>query len=872
MKRILTPLFLLFCCAAAPMITHATVAQAAAAYQYLEDEAEPQVDVSFTAQTAALGGLTLLFDFKDNKNFYALELMPTSALLRSMIDGTPRRLASAPMTWKPTSQITLKRRPWVMQVIVERRVVLTAYDATFNKGKIGFAANGGWSWKETRVQSIVQPIEEELYFTDDFTRLEGQQTEWKEAGGKWTLTASSENISTTNMEMSANPFSYQAATPTGDAFAHVGRRFWDNYDARISARPTGRGTMGLAVYVQDPKNYLAFLWSAVEGPKARQLVRVVDGSTTVLASAPGAFLPRQWYRVGVRTSPGYLEASLDGSPVFKVRNDWFGQGGVGLIARDMSAVNFDDLRVQSFDYYRLDFAETSTSAWTPVGGVWKAENGVLTSTSAPDEQGGTRVYLTGRDNWTGYEMTVSARTGAAGGCGLMVGYRDNKNYAVFRWAGPQSTLPFKGRQQLLHYRDGKATIVRDDPVTVLATADTDGYVRIDLRMNAGQLAVYADNKMLAQTADERLALGRPGLWAQGTTPVSFRDVVMFFPPPPEKPKVPPKMASDSLMVGWASPSGEWPPSQGENGLEFWNTGDFFGDTTIEFPWRKAIHARGKLELALRAQRDRFDSGYVLRVEGAEAKGDLRLTLLKGTAVLKQVDFNPQDLLEAAEKEAGATPPAAEGESRPQGVPIRIELEGRGIAVSMGGRPVLAYLRDEKEEAPTGTSLSARATGFALRTKDLRAFSANRDDYTFNEAPTDWYSPSGNWSVISRWPCYSDWSFFGGQGLNPVLWTKRTYSGDTVVEMYAHNQMDLPKELGYSKPGDLNLTIGGDGKNPSSGYSFVVAGWDNTRTRILKGSQVVAENATEAARFIKPINHNMAFHRRWYYIRAEVRQA
>jgi len=260
----------------------------------------------------------------------------------------------------------------------------------------------------------------------------------------------------------------------------------------------------------------------------------------------------------------------------------------------------------------------------------------------------------------------------------------------------------------------------------------------------------------------------------------------------------------------------------------------------------------------------------VRAEGTEDKSGVRLSLLQGDKVLKQVDFNPKDLKDLPDAAETEEKTVTEGEAKPQGVPIRIEIEGHGIAISMGGRPVLAYLSGDKEAAPTGTSLAARATGFALRTKDLRAFSANRDDYTFNEAPTDWYSPSGNWSVISRWACYSDWSFFGGQGLNPVLWSKRTYSGDTVVEMYAHNQMDLPKELGYSKPGDLNLTIGGDGKNPSSGYSFVIAGWDNTRSRILKGSEVVGENSTEAARFVKPINHNLAYHRRWYYIRAEVR--
>jgi hypothetical protein len=85
-------------------------------------------------------------------------------------------------------------------------------------------------------------------------------------------------------------------------------------------------------------------------------------------------------------------------------------------------------------------------------------------------------------------------------------------------------------------------------------------------------------------------------------------------------------------------------------------------------------------------------------------------------------------------------------------------------------------------------------------------------------------------------------------------------------------MDLPKELGYSNPGNLNITLLGDGKNPSSGYSFVVAGWHNTTSKILRGTQTVAQNATENARFERPMNQNLSFQKRWFYIRAEARRS
>jgi hypothetical protein len=831
----------------------------AATYQFLEDDAEPQFNLQFGVKPAASGTLSVVFDYRDAKNFYALDFTPGTVALRAVLNGTTQRLSQANAKVTATSQVVVKRRQWVMEVVVDRRVVLSAYDAALDTGKIGALGSGGWAWKDARMQPV-----EDIYWTDDFTRLPGENGEWKTGAGRWTLTSSSEESAAAGsskrtvserIEMSANPFAYRSIGVQGASWTQAGRWFWDNYEASISVKPLARGTVGLAVYAQDAKNYIALQWSAREGDAARQLVRVVDGRSTVLASAPGAFLPRQWYRMTVRTSPGFLETFIDGASVFKMRNDWFGQGGIGLIARDMRTVDFDDAKVTSYDYFRQDFSGSLGSAWRPVGGRWNAANGVISSAPAAGDNGKTRLLLSGRSDWDGYQVSALARAGAGGACGLVVGYRDDKNYIAFRWAGPSSAVSFKGRQQLMRYQNGKARIVSDEPLSL--RADKDGYVPITMRMAHGGVAVLVGNHLVAQTADESITAGQPALWAQGLTTPTFRDVVLAFPPEPQAPKVAPKMADDALMVGWASLSGEWPPMNADDGIEYWNTGDFFGNATIEYGWRRAAYQGGKLELALRTQREKFNGGFLARFEDLRDKGTLRVTLLRGATTLKQAEFDWKRIA---------------GDDNTKPVPLRIELEGRGILFSIAGKPAMTYVIPGTEPVTaSGTNFAARASGFRLSARDLRATSENRDDYTFTEAPTDWYAPQGEWSVISRWPCYADWSFFGGSGLNPVLWTKRTYSGDTVVEYYAHNQMDLPKEPGYSTPGNLNVTIGGDGRNPSSGYSFVVAGWDNTRSRIYKGTQMLDENIKEVARFVKPINHNPTFHNRWYYIRAEARQ-
>jgi hypothetical protein len=843
MKKIFSLLLLLSLCTLA-------CAQPAAKYQFLEDEAEPQFNLSFNATTATTGSLSLVFDYKDAANYYALDLAPAasgaqSATLKSVLNGVEHKLDSSATKIPSGTSITLQRRPWLMRVLVGKTALLTAYDATLNEGRIGFANSGRWSYTEPRVQ----PVEESIFFNDDFTRDRGETGEWKIASGQWQITAASDRITTGNQDMSANPFSFTVKPGSTPALAQSGRRFWDNYDAQVSVLPAAQGTIGVAVYVQDASNYLALLWSSQEGPEARRLVKVENGQSTLLAKAPGAYLPRQWYRVSMRTSPGFVEATIDGQPALRARSDAFAQGGVGLIAQK-TAANFDDVHVRSYPYFRQDFAGPTGGAWTPAGGFWRADAGTLNSASKPGDGGATRTLVAGDGSWGNYQITASGKTGENGACGLMAGYRDDKNFLVFRWAGDKSTLPFKGRAQLLRYKDGKAEILTD---STAPEPENDGYVRATLRFVGGAATVLCKGQILAQAADESLQSGQPGLWAQGAPTVSFREVVMFLPPEPDAPKVAPRFEGDSLMVGWASPSGEWPPRRVENNLEFWNTGEFFGDATVEYVWRPTLYADGVYEVSLHAKDGDFKSGTVVRVEG---KDTLKFSIQSGAQTVKTAEVSLKQL-----NATDAKPPQ-----------IRIEREGRAVLVSANATPLLSYLPGDGESTPTGTKIAARSQKFTIQAKDLRAMSANRDDYTFSEAPTDWYSPQGNWTVFHRWPCYSDWSFFGGTGTAPIIWSKREYSGDTVVEFYSHPQMNLPKELGYAHPGDLNVTLGGDGKSLASGYSFVLAGWFNTKTAIMKGNTVVAQTDSKPnATFERAINHNSQFHRKWFYIRAESRR-
>ncbi len=160
-------------------------------------------------------------------------------------------------------------------------------------------------------------------------------------------------------------------------------------------------------------------------------------------------------------------------------------------------------------------------------------------------------------------------------------------------------------------------------------------------------------------------------------------------------------------------------------------------------------------------------------------------------------------------------------------------------------------------------------------QQVRVESPQVYDYTFTLAPSDWVMATGDWRVRSRWSCTPDWNFMGGESAQAAaIWNKREFVGDITVEAYMSYKMNVLGEGGYRNGTDFNITLCGDGRNLSSGYSFIVGGWGNSWTRILKGTEVLAETREPAHRPVTLLDGSpgsWAWHRRWWEMRAVKRQ-
>ncbi|GAH89372.1 unnamed protein product, partial [marine sediment metagenome] len=154
-------------------------------------------------------------------------------------------------------------------------------------------------------------------------------------------------------------------------------------------------------------------------------------------------------------------------------------------------------------------------------------------------------------------------------------------------------------------------------------------------------------------------------------------------------------------------------------------------------------------------------------------------------------------------------------------------------------------------------------GLVLSSPSLR-------DYTFSRAPVDWETARGVWRLLARWRCDPRWSWFGGASDElACAWNRRAFKGDVALDYFACPQMFARGAPYYRHPGDFDSTICADGRDLSSGYSFLYGGWKGTRTALFRRDEVVAETREFLPPHTRDRNPPMmgptGLHRRWFHL-------
>ena len=303
---------------------------------------------------------------------------------------------------------------------------------------------------------------------------------------------------------------------------------------------------------------------------------------------------------------------------------------------------------------------------------------------------------------------------------------------------------------------------------------------------------------------------------------------------------------DALMENWASNAHAW--RAGADGT-WWHTGDFYQDASLNVPIPN-LGAESQLTLLLAADEAAAAKGARLIIENDH--GTVSFKLSEGGQTVKSLSL--------PEKEVA-------GQLRF----VRRPLDEKHVLlrVAIGDRVVLNETAKAERADAGSMKVGVRLAKLApLDWEQVTATTSHLLDYTFTSAPVDWESSAGRWDVSERWTCSPQWGFFMGlDAVNPTLWSRFAVRGDFTLEAYLATPMDQTR--GERGPHDLNLTVGGDGRDLATGYSFLFGANQQRSNRVLRGDAVVADNPLE----IPPFKNNSAqnTHQDWFYVRLERHQ-
>jgi len=716
----------------------------------------------------------------------------------------PARYRAAECTW------TLRREEWRAALLVNGAVVARLYAPPCGNG---VSVSKSLSTPLPRYQPLG-----ELSWSDDFMREERGLGDWAPVKGKWQIAGLEDPRA--DRRRSANPFSLQATTDdTGVASAEAGYWFWGDRQASVAVKPLDAQAISLDLLV-SADGRLALTWTRGVREGKLQWVLAPGGGETVLAERSGGFEPNQWYALRASVSDGFLSGQIDDGEPLAAKCDALGQGAFGLSVRaapEALAARFDDAELRAAEEVREDFTTPVIGKWTDLQGAWVTDRERHCRRPLRD---GESLTAAGGADWTDYrveaDVTWPRGEDAQAGLGVCWDPATRQGYSV------RLTAAGTGVAVELVCSDGGGETTLAHLPEVLLPVPLPEASRLFLSRSEGRLTGGLVNGPTLTAVHAGRDRGQCALLANDRR-VSFEAVTVSFvrEAPPEL-VVAEQFTQEALMSGWATRAGEWRKAADRH----WDYRlPFFGDGTLW--WTLPRHA-------------------------GESRGEaLTLTFGKDDFVLR-----PQPGGDGWSVASFCGKPPERPTAIPAGDVLKLTRSGSVMALSRGAAPLCW-----RETEPGGAALSLTAAGDAE--PDFSGFLVASTDWlddTFSRAPVNWRVQRGVWDTMQRWTCGPSWSFFGGtHPVSPVIWSKHSFDGDLVLELFAGTQMEQVE--GDITPTDLNVTICGDGRDLGSGYSFVYAGMRQKANRLYRRDKLLAE--TEYKR-----PSRVSAHTGWFRVRVE----
>ena len=820
--------------------------------------------VDFAPPHMALTKFAVLFAHGPAGHYEVLFGLSACRLAR-VVDGKRTVLARASSMGVPRflKRLIFRRLDDLVVVIADGEVVCRALDTTFTGGSV-FVPAGSGAPKAKKVTVRRRPP---IFFSDDFMVTPDEANAprgWQPVAGQWEFKSIQPEGAPRDEAYhtrSANPFVYLGRPAADSPFAltATGETWWSAYSFRAAVKCLGSGAAGITFDVEAPDAFWLLKLQCdtrFEIPSRLQLIRMFGRRPQVIAEklVPAGY--GQWYPITVEVDAGRVRVMLLGSPVMNVTDRRIRGGRVGLYAEGPSGAVFDDVEVRSLRRVRFDRAE-DIALGKPGPGRWKKPNleGGTAAVLRPWLTEEECVHAVGSPAWEGGTVTADVWPGTWGSSGLIAGMDGERSYRLSLRPG--------GRGALLAVVKEKETVLHSFEYRHVR----DRWVRVGLDLaERGMISATVDGELVARVGIKDTPRGRVGLFANKAPDAAVRGLVVDRSPQPGGSWQigNPLFARDPHMSSWASERGQWIPDDGvdkarsRTGYVFvekniaWRKGDYYGDSVIHLP--------------LTIEHKRRTNGGV--APHSPISGSLAVhfglkprDLGSGYAVAaKTRRFNEYNV---ALTHRGKPIASAVVRTGAAGREVRIVNTRRFVWATFGPRELFSHMKTGPDD---GTRIAIVRKGL-IDFDRLAVHTARLDDSSFERAPTRWRL-AGNWHMSPRYECDPKWSWMGADSRrgHAAIWHRKEFPGDVTVELYASMKMRAGG-LPYC-PGDINLTLSADEESPGRGYTFIVGGWRNSKTALLRNGKIVASTTK---RYLPDTRDGLPepelLHLRWFYVSA-----
>jgi len=803
---------------------------------------------------------------------YEVTFGPKRVELAKVVKGARTVLGSGPTTFAPGAlrHLTLRRLEDLVVVIANGTVGCRAIDSTFSDGWVLVQAGAG----VPQVQKAVIRRREAVFFSDDFMVSPKEVQDkvdrgWRELLGSWACKSiRPENVAKNKAysTRSANPFAYlgKPASSKTYALSVTGENWWSGYSYHASVKCLDDGAAGLVFGCEGEGTFWLVRLecrSRFARPSRIRLVRMEGGTPKVIAEKFVRTRHGHWYSIGTEVYHGRVRVSFLGWPVMDVSDPRITGGPIGLYAEGPSGANFDDVEVRELARFRFDRGEELARFGRQVSGSWRARTsrGGTPVEIVPD--GNDAVVLFGNPSWPGGAVTAEVRLGRRGSCGVVAAADGGTSYRLALMPEGKGALLAKGR-------GAEKTLAQ-------FKYDPNGgeWCKVGLNLSEpGLVSAYAGGGLVARVKVESRPRGRVGLFARNAPGAAFRGLVAN-----RSPRLLAEhqignaiFLDDVYMSSWATERGQWIPDDGPDLARsmsgytfdgkniFWRKGDYYGDYVISLPLTIMTQPAAGPDGTKPPPVHTPITGS-LSVHFGLKSGDLH----SGYAVLAKATGPGVYNVELAHREK-VVARAAGVRAVEHNYAVRIYNSGKYIWARIGERELFSY---EKPQPGAGTRIAAVRQG-EVDFDRLAVYAENLDDSSFERTPTGWRI-IGDWQITKRFTCDPRWSWMGVDSLDgySAMWHRREFPGDLTVELYASMKMRGPSGP-YYVPSDINLTMCADQESPGRGYTFLVGGWKNSKTAILRNGKIVAETKEPYLPDTRDgYPSSTMLHRRWFCVKA-----